>query len=178
MITRIIYSCVLSLILAKGKCMTNNNFVSRDSVITIYHYKVPCAGENTQWCFLIKINGGEQQNYYGEIQGLNYEWGYRYTIGAEKIQLTNPPADASSFAYKLKKILKKERVPQTTTFSLPFKMNDETLVKKKNGACYLLGVKIIQTGAYSFEDIKRAKSGIFSYKSGKQPGLVLIKIQQ
>ena len=77
--------------------------------LQIEYYKMPCTAEGNQWCFVIKIDKGQQQYYYGEIKGFRYEWGYRYTILAEKVQQENVPADAASFAYRLKKIIEKEK---------------------------------------------------------------------
>src|SRR4051812_40889549 len=126
MISSIIYSCLLSLLIGNTRFRSvANNQLAQHTILTITHYKSPCMGEHVQWCFLITIDGGEQQYYYGQVEGLNYEWGFRYTISAEKIKSTNAAADAPSFTYQLKKIIKKERMPQTAIFSLPLQINDE-----------------------------------------------------
>ncbi|MEO7523865.1 MAG: DUF4377 domain-containing protein [Ferruginibacter sp.] len=144
--------------------------------LQIEYYKMPCTAEGNQWCFVLKVNEGQQQYYYGEIKGFSYEWGFHYTILAVKVQVKNAPSDAASFVYSLKKIIKKEKVSVTSTFELPLQLNDITLIKMQNGVYKIIGMPIIQN-SYRGTAITKARSGIFSYKTGNRPGLILRELK-
>lgn len=149
---------------------------AKEMKITIAHYKIPCSGESVQLCYLIKKNGGKTEFFHDEIEGFDYEWGFNYSIGVEKIIRKKAMADASSFTYKLKKIYKKEKIRPGVTFELPLKYNDQHLIENKNGSYSYFGVIDVQTAKYSAGDVAKARSAIFKYASDK-PGLVLVSLK-
>ena len=71
---------------------------------------VACTGEAPQRCLLVRTEPGAEWTYfYDPIQGFAYEEGYRYRIEVERQPVPNPPADGSSFTYRLRRVLSKER---------------------------------------------------------------------
>ncbi len=170
MIFRLLIAVFFNFFLVNTSCMTKQ--ADRDT-LTIEFYKIPCSGEGNQWCLLVKSNQAQQQYFHGEIKGFKYEWGYRYTILAEKIRQLNAPADATTLDYRLIKVLHKEKISSITTFELPLQMDDATLVKRQGGKFSIMGVPIIQNSGFTIAAISKAGAGIFIYQTGNQPGLVL-----
>ena len=69
-----------------------------------------CIGVAPQKCLLIKRQGSEGWEFwYSGITGFDYEEGYEYVIRIKKDKIDNPPADASSIKYTLKKVISKEK---------------------------------------------------------------------
>jgi len=69
---------------------------------------VDCHGVIPQRCMLIKKeNESDWSFFYDNIEGFEYEEGYRYTLLVNVTRIENPPQDASSLDYKLIKIIKK-----------------------------------------------------------------------
>ena len=64
--------------------------------------KVPCEGVSPQECLQIRPQGTSDWTlFYDTIEGFQYLEGYTYTIKVQAKSIVNPPADASSIAYKL-----------------------------------------------------------------------------
>jgi len=64
--------------------------------------RVDCVGVGPMKCYRVKMGDfGEWQNFYDQIEGFEYEEGNTYELVVEKTKRDNPPADASSFTYKL-----------------------------------------------------------------------------
>jgi hypothetical protein len=145
-----------------------------DTLLTISHYKAPGVGESVQLCYVVKKDNGNTQLFYDQIEGFEYQWGYNYTISVEKEINKAPMADASSFKYKLKKILKKEKVAAGETFELRTRVNEQNLVETKNGACSYLGEIEIKIGPYSCADLAKAQSATFRHADNK---IVLVKLK-
>ena len=69
---------------------------------------VDCVGVGPMQCMLVRSD--EQQPwtlFYQQIEGFQFEPGYRYQLTVSKEQLTNVPADASSLRYQLIKVVSK-----------------------------------------------------------------------
>src|SRR4051794_33557699 len=103
MLSKTFYSGVFCLLFLAAECAPVNLPRDEESILLVYHYKVPCVGENVQWCYRIKKNDSEPQFLHDRIEGFEYEWGYNYTISVETVNINNPQSDLSSFKYKLKK---------------------------------------------------------------------------
>lgn len=176
MFTKIICSFILGLLLLITTCTATKHNMKEEIVLTIYPYRVPCVGESVQLCYRMKINDGELQYYYDKIEGFDFEWGYAYRISVDKVAVSNPMTNASTFKYKLKKVLKKEKVAATETFELPLKMEGRNLIERKNAGCYYLGEQKIQTGKYSCEELALARSAVFSHDKNGQ-GLVVVSLK-
>lgn len=71
--------------------------------------RVPCSGVAPMECLQIKKNASDTawQYFYDEIEGFQYEPGYTYTLEVSSEKVDNPPADASSIHYKMKKMVNK-----------------------------------------------------------------------
>jgi len=151
---------------------TQNN----ELVLTIYNYKVPGVGEGAQLCYLVKKGSGSKEIFYDQIEGFDYQWGYNYTIIVERKTNKAPMADASSFNYKLKKILKKEKAPVAERFELRLRVNDQDLIQTRNGKCSYFGEIEIYPGTKKCADVARAESAIFRH-AGNRPGLVLVGLK-
>ena len=85
---------------------------SRQDVLTmeVAPRTVACTGEAPQRCLLVRTEPGAEWTYfYDRIDGFAYEEGYRYRIEVERRPVPNPPADGSSFTYRLRRLLSKER---------------------------------------------------------------------
>jgi hypothetical protein len=50
----------------------------------------------------------EWRNFYDAIEGFTHEAGYRYLIEVSRRPVADPPADGSSFTYRLLRILERE----------------------------------------------------------------------
>ena len=73
--------------------------------------KVQCQGEASQLCILVRDSADEAwRNFYSPIEGFEHEEGFQYRIEVERTRIPNPPADASSFRYRLLRVLSKEAV--------------------------------------------------------------------
>lgn len=70
---------------------------------------VACSGEAPQRCLLVRRPGEDEwTRFYDPIAGFTHEEGFRYTIVVLRRRLEATPADASSFEYRLLRILSKE----------------------------------------------------------------------
>ena len=113
--------------------------------IMIQHYMVPCTGMDAQWCMIFKEEGKEEWQYsYSEIEGLDYQWGYTFWLEVEEIIEENPPMDSPGGYFLLKKIIKKERVPEETTFELVLAQPGmNLLLERVNSGLSLMDVDIL-----------------------------------
>jgi hypothetical protein len=72
--------------------------------------RVDCVGEGVQKCLLVKEEPeAEWRRFYDSIEGFEYQEGYLYEILVDATPVENPPADASSMAYRLVRIVSKTR---------------------------------------------------------------------
>ena len=72
---------------------------------------VPCVGEIVGRCIQVRTPGEEDwQIFYDPIDGFQHEEGVQYTLEVGRREVPNPPADGSSYAYRLIRILAQEPV--------------------------------------------------------------------
>lgn len=60
----------------------------------------------------MRTRGSESEEwslFYDRIEGFTHEAGHTYELRVEKTTSANPPADASSFRYRLLEIVKKQK---------------------------------------------------------------------
>lgn len=63
---------------------------------------VDCEGAHPQKCMQVKFNPDDDwQLFYDQVEGFQYEPGYRYTLLVEKLEVQDPPADGSTIQYVL-----------------------------------------------------------------------------
>ena len=85
-----------------------------DAIQTMYvsDQTQDCVGVMPQKCLQVKFSESEDwSNFHDAIEGFDYEQGYLYRLKVEKIQVENPPADASSIRYRLVELLDKTKAP-------------------------------------------------------------------
>lgn len=75
-----------------------------------------CSGVGRMNCMQVKYkNSKDWEFFYGGITGFKHQVGYRYVLLVERTKRKNPPADASAYEYRLKKVLKKTKMKVNTT---------------------------------------------------------------
>ena len=68
----------------------------QEQTLQVGHYRVPCQGEARQLCYRVRDPlTGEWLLEYDGIQGLEYQWGTRYTVAVVREPVPAPPADGS-----------------------------------------------------------------------------------
>lgn len=71
--------------------------------------RASCTGVAPQTCYQVKYkHSRDWELFYEGIGGFKYEEGYRYTLMVNRSRRSNVPADASTYVYTLKSIVKKE----------------------------------------------------------------------
>jgi hypothetical protein len=71
--------------------------------------RMPCVGVGPMECLRVRAPGTKEWHlFYDSIQGFEFEPGFRYVLEVERTRRPNPPADASSFRYRLIEILSRE----------------------------------------------------------------------
>ncbi len=76
-------------------------------------YKTDCsAGAGKAKCLNVSseknLDDAQWQSFYAPIDGFQFDEGYYQRIEVEEKKISSPPADGSSIAYKLKKVLQKD----------------------------------------------------------------------
>lgn len=73
--------------------------------------RVECVGEMQQLCLQVREPGEtEWELFYDEIEGFTWEEGFRYTLEVARRTVENPPADGSSFQYRLVRVVERDEV--------------------------------------------------------------------
>lgn len=89
--------------------------------MTIKEELASCSGVAPQNCFQVKYKKSKDwEFFYSQIEGFEYTPGYRYVIDVKRTKRKNIPADASAYTYKLKRIIKKEKVGNEAATELAF----------------------------------------------------------
>ncbi|GHB62187.1 hypothetical protein GCM10007390_14930 [Persicitalea jodogahamensis] len=140
----------------------------------ISHYRMPCQGEGVQLCYLVSEKGGEAEFFYDSIDEFEYEWGYNYEIVVEKREIDEPMADGSSFRYRLKKQISKEKVAAGLRFELPLVVDNYRLVESDGNHCLYFGSVRISSGPTSCDSLVSGQLGVFQHMNG---GLRLVEMR-
>ena len=94
---------IILLIFAWAACQSQET-----KTLYIEDHLVDCIGVAPQKCMLVRESADEPWgNFYGRIEGFDYEEGFKYEIRVEVFRIDNPPADASSLRYVLKEVVSK-----------------------------------------------------------------------
>lgn len=80
-------------------------------VLELSEARVPCVGVGPRECLLVRNEEGEFERFYDEIQGFNFQEGYRYTLEVSRRTVPDPRADASSYTYHLERQRSRVRSP-------------------------------------------------------------------
>lgn len=89
--------------------------VSKDGdhteVLLVNSALVDCMGVAPMKCMQVRHSvQGQWELFYSQIEGFNFEPGYRYRLKVKVTELENVPADASSLRYTLVEQLEKKKV--------------------------------------------------------------------
>ena len=96
---------------APGVDTTATNGAVRVTLEVAAH-RVPCTGEARTQCLRVRtLPDTSWKNYSIPIAGFTFEEGYRWRLDVERRRVPNPPADGSSLAYRLVRVISKERAP-------------------------------------------------------------------
>lgn len=73
-------------------------------------HRVACTGEGRMRCLRVRIPPDTSWRYfYDPIEGFAYEEGFRWRLEVDRRRVPNPPADGSSLAYRLVRVISKVR---------------------------------------------------------------------
>jgi heat shock protein HslJ len=87
---------------------------AEDIRMVIKEERAKCTGMGPQTCYLVKYkNSKDWEFFYGGITGFSYKPGYRYTLLVTRTKRKNVPADASLYLYKIKKVIKRQKISQS-----------------------------------------------------------------
>ena len=75
-------------------------------------HRVPCTGEARMQCLRVRIAPDTAWKlFYDHIEGFTFEDGYRWRLEVDRRRVPDPPADGSSLAYTLVRVVAKKREP-------------------------------------------------------------------
>ena len=79
-------------------------------ILSVAPYRVIGMGVGPRPCYLVKEGKeGAWQMFYAAIKGFDFETGMSYQLKVKESPVDNPPADGSSLAYDLVKVIRKKR---------------------------------------------------------------------
>ncbi len=94
-------------------------------IVRVNHFQQTATGEGQVLIYLVqeeeKVGQEDWSYFYGDIDGFTYEPGYVYDLAVEKTPVNDPPADASSIRYTVKKLIAKKAVDNTVSFEVRLK---------------------------------------------------------
>jgi hypothetical protein len=93
-----------------GACAAHNPSAAEVVTLDVAPTTVACMGEAPQRCLLVRTPSEQAwTRFYGTIEGFTHEEGYRYRIEVDRQRVARPPADGSSYRYRLLRVLSKVR---------------------------------------------------------------------
>lgn len=106
-LTALVWLCV---IVSAGACASAQGGTQDVLTLEVAPHTVDCTGEGPQRCLLVReVGKDEWTRFYDPIAGFEHEPGYGYRLRVERRRVENPPADGSSFEYRLLEVLSRER---------------------------------------------------------------------
>ncbi|TAI46818.1 DUF4377 domain-containing protein [Flagellimonas allohymeniacidonis] len=82
--------------------------------LRVNYYTLPCTGSFPTDCLQVQegneIGGSSWFNFFGTIEGFEFEPGFVYDLQIEKTRIENPPADGSSYSLRLVRLVSKSEV--------------------------------------------------------------------
>ncbi|WP_223148885.1 DUF4377 domain-containing protein [Aquimarina sp. RZ0] len=111
-----------------------------------------CQGVGPQKCLLVRESPeAEWQFFYDQIEGFEYEEGYKYKIKVSISSIKNPLEDGSSLQYKLIKVISKQK-NQSIAQNTSEKQNDLEFEYEALSRGYFFKAKIDKNTITSFKD--------------------------
>lgn len=101
-------------VLVSGGCGITGPAVKDAKPLTLYvaSRTAPCVRVGPQTCLLVKQKPGDEWSFfYSGIEGFTHEPGCAYTLDVLRREVPDPPADGSSYGYRLVRIVERESVP-------------------------------------------------------------------
>lgn len=103
---------ILSLLIVLGSI--SSTMAAEVIRLIVKEDRAACTGVGPMNCLQVKYkNSKNWELFYSEIQGFRHQEGYRYTLSVIRTKRKNVPADASIYTYKLKKVIRKQKVAVT-----------------------------------------------------------------
>lgn len=161
-------------------------YISDDEVIdnfeierlTIGAEKVECEGFHLQQCFLVQRGHDTNPTYfYDEIEGFDYEWGYRYDLIVSKYIISSAVADRSQYTYELIDVVSKTEEDQKDTFDYVARYGrasinkyDQTTYQLVNRNYFICEIDLC---AAVDATIDQEQAVVLKFRHSKEPGGLL-----
>ncbi|WP_052496531.1 DUF4377 domain-containing protein [Pedobacter lusitanus] len=88
---------------------------AEDIQMVIKEERANCTGVGPQTCYLVKYKTSRDwEFFYSGISGFSYKPGYRYTLLVTRTRRANVPADASIYTYRVKRVIKRQKISANT----------------------------------------------------------------
>jgi len=80
--------------------------------IEVDAHRVPCTGEARTRCLRVRVPPDTTwRTWYDPIEGFTFEDGFRWRLEVERRDVPRPPADGSSVAYWLVRVVARTAAP-------------------------------------------------------------------
>lgn len=118
--------------IALSTCENKSSEKNAETILFVNSSKVECTGVGKMQCLQTQesetLKPNDWKNFYGNIEGFEYEPGYIYKLSVKKEMLdpATVPADASTLKYSLVKVIEKNRDEK-------MRLNDIWALKAMNG---------------------------------------------
>lgn len=99
--------------IALSTCENKSSEKNAETILFVNSSKVECTGVGKMQCLQTQesetLKPNDWKNFYGNIEGFEYEPGYIYKLSVkkEKLDPATVPADASTLKYSLVKVIEK-----------------------------------------------------------------------
>ena len=112
-LTRLYLSLIVGMLcIAAVSCRSATEPGAREVQLEVAESLAPCVAVGPTECMQVRERSGAPwELFYGGIEGFAYEPGFRYVLRIAVTQVPNPPADGSSLAYRLLRIVSRTSVP-------------------------------------------------------------------
>lgn len=112
------WATVLALLaMGMSGCESGTGPEARILTIEVASTRVSCQGEGLHECLQIReVDVDPAAPFvptFAPIEGFTHEQGYRYVLRVAQRTVANPPADGSSIAYRLLRVVSRVRVEAT-----------------------------------------------------------------
>ena len=101
--------------IALNTCEKNSTEKVEETILYVNSSKVDCTGVGKMKCLQtqesVTLKPNDWKNFYGNIEGFEFEPGYIYKLAVkkEKLDPATVPADASTLKYSLVKVIEKNK---------------------------------------------------------------------
>jgi len=97
---------------AAVSCRSATEPGSREVQLEVAESRMPCIGVGPQECLQVREQSDAPwQLFYDHIEGFAYEPGFRYVLRVAVSPVPDPPADGSSLAYRLLRVMSRTPAP-------------------------------------------------------------------